>query len=306
MCVIVYKPINETFPTKDELKNCFINNPDGAGYMWADGEKVHIEKGFDTFKRFWKSLGKTRAKYGDNGAYVMHFRISTQAGTRPDCTHPFPLSDDMNELRKLSTTCKIGIAHNGIISLTSTYSYKSAVTHSDTMEFITDYLSLIIRSRDFYKDEKTLKLIEKLGKSRFAILDGKGHCQLLGSGWVEHNGCQYSNKSWEIKKVEKFDWTKWEKEQKAKGNTKTVALSSGGYLMDGTPDMGYWYTNWKDDDYYDTYSDDDWYAEYYNNETGEFDFDPLCCPATEDGDHSWCSECKHFEECYRDIGSYAG
>jgi len=191
MCIIAYKPENAEMPDYETLRNCFDNNEDGAGYMFAYNGKVHIVKGLMTFGGFIKSLTDTVTRYGKDRAYVLHFRWSTQAGVRKDCTHPFPLSKDMNDLRKLKTDCDIGIAHNGVISLTS--SYLKTLTHNDTMEFITKYLSLIIKDRNYYKDPDKLKLIERLTDSKFAILDGTGRCELIGKDWIKDNGVFYSN-----------------------------------------------------------------------------------------------------------------
>jgi len=191
MCVIAYKPQGAAMPEYEKLKNCFENNDDGAGYMFADNGKVHIVKGLMTLRSFVSSLTETVRRYGKDRAYVLHFRLSTQAGVRKDCTHPFPLSKKMADLRKLKTECDIGIAHNGIIDLTS--SLRKDLSYSDTMEFITEYMSLIVKNRDYYKNPDTLKLIEKLTDSKFAVLDGAGHCELIGNGWVEDNGVFYSN-----------------------------------------------------------------------------------------------------------------
>ena len=126
MCIIVYKPTGVNFPTKNTLKTCFEHNPDGAGFMYALGGEVHIEKGLMSFTKFYNALKIARKKAGEDAPFVMHFRISTQAGTRADCTHPYPLSQNMDDLRKLSTTAKIGVAHNGVISLTSENYYYSS------------------------------------------------------------------------------------------------------------------------------------------------------------------------------------
>lgn len=194
MCIAVYKPAGAQFPAKKTLKTCFYNNPDGAGYMYTDGDAVHIKKGFFSFSSFWKSLQKTRESVGDSAPYVLHFRISTQGGIRADCCHPFPLSEDMNDLRQLSTAARVGIVHNGIIPLTSTYS--RAVNYSDTMQFITDYLSLIITNGKTPTNEKTLALIGRLCESRLAILDARGVCRLIGDGWRDNGGVWYSNGSY--------------------------------------------------------------------------------------------------------------
>ena len=46
MCIIVAVPANTPMPTADTIRECFISNPDGAGFMYADGKSVHIRKGF--------------------------------------------------------------------------------------------------------------------------------------------------------------------------------------------------------------------------------------------------------------------
>ena len=193
MCIIAYKPEHVNFPGKKTLRRCFDNNDDGAGYMFADGREVHILKGFMTFDKFWKSLKESRQKYGEDIPYVMHFRIGTQGGNTKDLTHPFPLSEDMNELRKVKDKCEIGIAHNGIIDLTTSYSKK--VDYSDTMKFITDYLSLIITNMKYYREPRTLRLIKELAGSKLAILDKNKHCELIGE-FIEENGIYYSNYSY--------------------------------------------------------------------------------------------------------------
>lgn len=195
MCIICYKPKNKPFPNKQTIKAMFENNPDGAGYMYSDAGKVHIRKGFTTLQAFRASLDATREKIGDAAAFVLHFRISTQAHGRVDCTHPFPLSAKMDELRKLKTACDVGIAHNGIIQLTSK-GYNKTITYSDTMEFITDYLSLILTQPRAPKDAGVITLINRLCGGRLAILDAKGNCTLTGSGWVNVDGVYYSNTSY--------------------------------------------------------------------------------------------------------------
>ena len=169
MCIIAYKSAEQQFPSKKTLKRCFDNNDDGAGFMYNASGKVYIKKGFATFQEFWKTLRKVREEYGDNIPYVMHFRISTQAGNRPDCTHPFPLSSHMKDLRLLETTTDIGIAHNGIISLTSS-GYSKTITYSDTMEFI-----------DFVNgSHSSITFSDENGPTRFNVIESDGVKRGLG------------------------------------------------------------------------------------------------------------------------------
>lgn len=286
MCIIAYKSAEQQFPSKKTLKRCFDNNDDGAGFMYNASGKVYIKKGFATFQEFWKTLRKVREEYGDNIPYVMHFRISTQAGNRPDCTHPFPLSSHMKDLRLLETTTDIGIAHNGIISLTSS-GYSKTITYSDTMEFITDYLALIITTKDWYKSKNKKKLIEKLvGSSRLAILDNTGHCELLGSGWVCDNGIWYSNTSYR--------------------NNKTKTYSSLSYW---STDTTKWYSKATNVDKYITQTADDEETSFYNDvyddaeecynpKTHLYDLDPATCPMYFMGDDQYCDMCSHCSKCF--------
>ena len=308
MCIIAYKPLNVAFPEEYILKTCFDNNDDGAGFMYVHGGEVHIKKGYETFEAFMNALNKARALTGDKVPYVMHFRIATQ-GYEKTMTHPFPLSSNMNNLKRLRTKCSIGVAHNGILDITS----DGAKTYSDTMKFITDYLSNIIQSYDWYKNKRTKKLIEYLIEgSRLAILDAHSHCELMGKGWECDNGIYYSNHSWAYKKY---------------SYTGTAGFS------------GSWNRAWWDDGYYDDYDSNlvwdkatgryvqrnalksdgnkeadssadskktgasegtgDKWAHCFSQFTGKYYFyDADDCPATVDGDYSYCEKCSQCNYCH--------
>ena len=257
MCVIAYKPLNVEFPSDTILKNCFENNPDGAGFMYAYQGQVFIQKGYKTWQSFIKALNKARKLTGNNVPYVMHFRIATQ-GFDTTMTHPFPLSSNMEKLKELKTVTNIGVAHNGVLSLTS----DGAKTYSDTMKFITDYLSLIIRKYSWYKDKKTKLLIERLIEgSRLAILDKDNHCELLGKTWVEDNGIWYSNNSYSYKKLPVIEW------------------------------------DCDDYDYLSSYHYFDPYKKYYNKKKKCYDFSEMNCPVMMEDDDSYCCECSHCKLC---------
>lgn len=283
MCVIMSKPANIAFPDESILKNCWDNNPDMGGFMYALNGKVYIQKGYETWSAFKSALNKARNKTGDKIPYVCHFRISTQ-GFDKQCCQPFPLSGNMKALKKQRYDANIGVAHNGILSLTSDGSKE----YSDTMKFVTDYLVNIIRNYSWYKDQRTVTLIENLIEgSRFAILDKQGHCELLGKGWIENNGCYYSNSTYSYKKYsygrcgrwwddygedEEKRWADyWDKiEQKEKKNN-TPSVEQPEWL-------------------------DPW-ARFYNNITGQYEFSQYYCPYSEEDDDSYCECCSHFGTC---------
>lgn len=212
MCIIAYKPLDTAFMPKSILKECFKNNPDGSGFMFSANGKVYIRKGFMDFDSFWNALSQARNKYGEKIPYVMHFRISTQAGINQQCCHPYPLSSDMDNLKKLSIVSRIGIAHNGVIHLTSDASVKD---YNDTMKFITDYATLLIKKVDWWKNPNIATALEQLCGSKLAILGSDNHCELIGD-FIEDKGCFYSNSTYlkpKIPKIQNYyygDYDNWE------------------------------------------------------------------------------------------------
>lgn len=313
MCIIVVKPHDKPMPSKAILKHCWDNNDDGAGYMYPDGKNVIIKKGFMKFDAFYKSLIFDYAKSGRFTPFVLHFRISTQAGVNEECTHPFPLSREMADLRKTRTRSPIAIAHNGVIDLTKS-GYSTTITYSDTMKFITDYASLIIKSKDFYKDEDTLLLLDRLVGGRLAIMDYEGHIQMIGS-FVEDDGIFYSNETYKKDRARKSHTTTTTntgygcysnyyrsgstyhgsncnrvaptqivKKEEPKTETKPMAAPDIDVVskLDKTSRdllLDKWYTqNMKGD---------------YN-----FNFKKDNCPKYYEGDTSYCVWCKNWSECY--------
>lgn len=196
MCVIVYKPANKKYPTYSTLKKCFDSNPHGAGFMYVDYDKnkVVIEKGFMTYSTFCKALKKHRVEYGSDSAVVMHFRIATSGGVNEECTHPYPLSNNIKDLKQVKCFTDLGIAHNGIIPCCS----RGGNGYNDTMKFIKDYLfSLIDNDKKFYKNDDTLDEInDYIGCSKLAIFDNDSHCTLFGK-WFKIDGVYYSNTYWQ-------------------------------------------------------------------------------------------------------------
>lgn len=189
MCIICVSKSGVRQPTVNELYTMFRNNPDGAGYMFARHGTVHIRKGFMDFAAFISSI--RREGFTEEDSVVYHFRISTQAGITPTMTHPFPLSNRPARMEELTTTSRFGIAHNGIIRLTTD---PDNHRYSDTALFITQYLHLLIRRREDLRSPRVLQTIWQLAQSKFAIMDGGGYVATVGQ-FVNHSGLLFSNGS---------------------------------------------------------------------------------------------------------------
>lgn len=295
MCVIMVKNKGISFPEETILRNCWEHNPDMGGFMYTYKGNVHIEKGFLTFADFMEALNKARKKTGDNVPYVLHFRISTQ-GYDVSCCQPFPLSSNMKRLKTLKATASIGVAHNGVIQLTS----DGGKDYSDTMKFITDYLVNIIQSKDWYKNERHKKLIQNLiGYSRLAFLDKEGVITMLGEGWIKDKGLYFSNETYKMPLFHykgTYSWTDdfddalflkdWQKKYHYSQNISCETVDNC-ETVDDTVDS------------FDFLSGDifDKYSSAYNFKTDKYEFTEKACPYTVDDTDIYCEVCSNFKKC---------
>ena len=192
MCIICVSPAGVKQPSVNTLRTMFYRNPHGAGYMAVRDGKVIIHKGFMDFDSF---LGAVRFEHFTKAdSVVYHFRISTQAGVNPEMTHPFPLSNQPKRMKALDLTCRCGIAHNGIIRLTSD---PTNTQYSDTAIFITDYLADLIHKPTDLRNQALLEHIHNLARSKFAIMDASGYVATIGE-FIDDHGLLFSNDSYEI------------------------------------------------------------------------------------------------------------
>ena len=181
MCIICVSKPGVRQPDENTIRTMFYRNPHGAGYMFARDGRVEIRKGFMRLDEYLRAIREERFTAADSVVY--HFRISTQAGVNPEMTHPFPLSSQPARLRRLDQSCRIGVAHNGVIRLTSDPDNER---YSDTAIFIADYLSQILRK---------LNTIYQLAQSKFAIMDGGGYIATVGE-FIHERGLLFSNASY--------------------------------------------------------------------------------------------------------------
>ena len=199
MCIAVFKPAGQKAPTFETLKQCFKRNPDGAGFMVAINDIVVIRKGFMTYKAFEEAYKSFFNGLQDKDySIVYHFRIGTQGGNVPELTHPYPLTRDYAQMRKLECECEIGVAHNGIIHLTSEWGVKD---RNDSMTFIAQYLVDIINGNHYWsqKPEKVRLVNRLLGDgypNKLAVLSKTGYCALIGNWIKDAMGNRCEGLSW--------------------------------------------------------------------------------------------------------------
>lgn len=187
MCIICVSAAGVPQPTQDQIRIMFDHNPHGAGYMVARNNRVEIHKGFMALEDLQHQL--QRENFTADDVVVYHFRIATQAGVKESMTHPFPLTSNLAHCEALDLTCACGVAHNGVIRLTSNGSSR----YSDTALFITQYMTKVVRKSSDLQDPAVLTILDELARSRLAILDKTGHVATVGSFIREKNGLMFSN-----------------------------------------------------------------------------------------------------------------
>lgn len=191
MCIIAAKPAGVAMPSRDTIRTMWDGNRDGAGLMYLDGGKVTIEKGFMTYKSFAKKLDQLEKRLDlTKTPVVMHFRITTHGGTKPENCHPFPITDSIGALKKLTSRTDIGVAHNGIIHIIP----RSGI--SDTMEYIASQLAPLKRALPrFYENKNAMLLVKNAIDSKMAFLTKEGKIYTVGD-FVTDKGVLYSNRSY--------------------------------------------------------------------------------------------------------------
>ncbi len=101
MCIAVYKP-KEAVLTKRTLKNCFDNNPDGAGFAYPndEGTKIEVRRGYFGFRKFWRDYKAVQDK---EKPMLIHFRIATSGCIDEENCHPWRIDEKHAFVHRFST-----------------------------------------------------------------------------------------------------------------------------------------------------------------------------------------------------------
>ena len=194
MCIIAIKEKGYKL-NKEYVENCFMHNPDGAGFMFVNNNKVHIEKGFFDVDKYIERLEELWDKnHLEEKNLVMHFRISTSGGISKETCHPFPISNKLRKLRETEINCGSGIVHNGIIGK---YAWEEKM--SDTQRFILEDIFSLWRLNNKDTLAKEFK-----GNGKFCILKSSGDIELYGDFIKKEEGWIFSNESYAPRSYDKY------------------------------------------------------------------------------------------------------
>lgn len=196
MCIIIAKNASIPMPSIEILRNCFNNNPDGAGFMLTAKNNVYGFKGLMTFEELTDELARAEKRFGklEKLPVVLHFRIATHGSSIAGNTHPFPLKGGYREMRKTQWCADQGFAHNGIILQTSNDPDIKKHKVSDTMVFAKKYAAPIAKYVSIASDPALLDMLYEIANSKLCFLDKKGKIATRGD-FIEQDGVLYSNTS---------------------------------------------------------------------------------------------------------------
>lgn len=199
MCLIIMKPRHHPLPSAKIIKQSFQNNKDGFGlaYTHRGDDAVHIRKGAMTLADANAMLNAVPNPF--EADILMHFRFATEGRVWEGNCHPFPITKRIRDLVALDLSCRLAIAHNGIIfdlagklhietQPLNPYHSSLQAEFSDTQLFIQNYLALI---GEGILNKGVGRLIQDYTESKFAILAPQ-RIVLIGD-FIEDDGIYYSN-----------------------------------------------------------------------------------------------------------------
>lgn len=178
MCIAIHSPQGFVL-TEETIDESWARNSDGAGFMYAEDNKLVVVKGLMTLNAFKLAYEPHKERN-----IVLHFRIKTHGNKDEENTHPFLVDE------------RLGMVHNGILSTVDT---KSDQTKSDTWHFTKQHLFTFRKNNhNFYTNPLYKDTIEAfIGQSKLIFMDNKGSVSILNeSKGFWDSGCWFSNKSY--------------------------------------------------------------------------------------------------------------
>lgn len=162
------------------------HNSDGAGYAFVGKRgKVHFKKGFMTLEELLADLEPQREKL-KHKYFAIHFRIGTSGKNDKHTTHPFPISTEFGQLRKLEGEEDAVLFHNGVLGAGKILNDLS----SDTQDFVAATAPLF---RKYNKSVARDKFIAGATTgSRLLVLYRNGRVKAYGN-WKKDGDLLVSN-----------------------------------------------------------------------------------------------------------------
>lgn len=185
MCVIAFSPKGVDIPTPEQIKQMWKANPDGAGYAFVGKRgKVFYRKGFMYLDDLLKELEHPEKFKNTN--FAIHFRIGTSGKNDCHTCHPFPVSNNFGELRKISGQADSVLFHNGVIGKGGLASPLS----SDTQDFV---IAMCPMLQKFNRSVTRDNLIEEIVEGNRVLVLYKNNAVKMYGKWEKDGDIWVSN-----------------------------------------------------------------------------------------------------------------
>jgi hypothetical protein len=176
MCILIHQPKGLSF-SKGELRDFLHHNPDGFGYMFGDGKKLHVKKiaGNDkaAIRMYYQNVAGRDA--------ILHFRMKTHGPVTAENAHPFFI------------TPSIAMAHNGILDIGNPVDESK----TDTWHLINFFIRPVAENHpEWLFDPNWLEMLgELIGTSnKLAFVHADGRTSLVNEpDGVKYKGAWFSN-----------------------------------------------------------------------------------------------------------------
>ena len=183
MCILIHVPKGKDVSNK-KIKNCWANNPDGGGFVYASAGKLHVYKNLSSVRKYIKAYRD--AKAANNVDFLLHFRIGTSGKTDRRNCHPFMVGRNL------------AFAHNGVLDIQT---HKDAKGRNDTRIFRDEVLRKLPENWQYNAGIMNALSLATAG-SKMAFISAAGKVSFLhkNKGHVL-DGVWYSNETYKSAQV---------------------------------------------------------------------------------------------------------
>jgi hypothetical protein len=189
MCVIAVSPVGKKV-AREVFERMWRSNDDGFGMMYRTREGVAILKGLLDMEEAWEQY----AMLPEGVPHVLHFRLATHGGVKPELTHPFVVHEE-SPLVQAGVSERPVLAHNGVWSLHALKQKEVRLEGpvSDT-RVLAAWLGKLTKERPL-KEALEKHYYEVLSAGRVVVVDPATWRLYLVGGWIREGSFLFSNQS---------------------------------------------------------------------------------------------------------------
>jgi len=189
MCVIMVSPVGEKV-AREVFQRMWDTNDDGFGMMYRSRCGVAIVKGFLSMEEAWEQY----AMLPEGVPHVLHFRLATHGGVKPELTHPFVVHEE-SPIVQAGLSERPVLAHNGVWNL---HALKQKEVNlrgpvSDT-RVLAAWLGRLARERPL-REVLEKHYYEVLSAGRVVVMDPATWKLYLVGHWIREGNFLFSNHS---------------------------------------------------------------------------------------------------------------